>query len=312
MNNVASVLLVSLFISGCGTAGRIGNGRNSIAEFPGRSDMYLVERKVKVLKSNVSYAGDMLSRMGTGKWEEQIKRISDDSRILRQLVDRISVEMQDLVFKLEEQERIWIKEKDDKTLLRMKSLIIPELQIGSGKSLQDATAILSDAARHPRHGDAMEIEFDLEDAVVGLSDEGKQEDSSGVIEDEEKVEDANGHECPYKPVPIITASDISLYDALMLICESVECRWDLRDGKVYLSLVAPTEFHMRHKQYPAPLLNPDRDWIGWLSARGIHLPQNSTVIYDKYASRLEITTTSKGIEIFENAFPLIYSGKAEN
>lgn len=306
MKNVVFGVLATVLIAGCGTVGRVDAKRDSMAEFPGRSDMYLVERKVRALKFSAAYLGKMLSRTGADQYAEQIDQICRDSRSLRQIVDRLSLEMLDLSFELEEQERLRIETTDDKTLSRMKSLIIPDFKIGPGKSLKDAASILRDAARHPKHGDAIEIEFDLNDVVLGRADEGSSEDPSAVIEDE--GEEGGSAECVYKIVPAINVKDISLYDAIRLVCEAIECSWDIRDGTIYVFLKTPSEFDMYNQDYPAPLFNPDRDWISWLSAQGIHMPQGSTIVYDRHASKLRVITTYKGFEIFQSAFPLIYAG----
>lgn len=311
MKNVAFGVLATLFIAGCGTVGGIDAGRDSMAKLPGWSDMYLMERKVRNLKYNAAYVGEMLSRVGADNYSEQIDRISGDSRSLRQIVDRLSLDMQGLVFELEEQDRLRIKEKDDKTLSRMKSLMIPDLKIGAGKSLKDAADILRDAARHPKHGESIEIEFNLDDVALGWEDNRHSGHSADVVKTDESDEGVKFCECVHKMVPIINETDISFYDALKLVCESVECSWDLRDGTIYVSLVNPMESQMFREEYPAPFFKPDRDWVAWFEMHGTHMPPCTKVVYNRVASKLVVTTTRKGIEMFEKAFPLIYSDRGE-
>lgn len=302
MKNVVFGLLVTLFIAGCGTVGRMDADR-AVAELPGPSDLELMLRKVENMKAISVSIDAMLSQTEGDRYREEVRMISGETESLRKDADRLFFDLREFRFKLEEAARLSVKQKDDEIISRMHSLIIPAVEFGPSNTVKEAVHFFKNAADHPVDGDALKIEFDLTGVALGWADDWER---CEVVYDEE--DDKEKRELRYKRLPIILANDISLYDAMTLVFESVDCRWDLLNGRVFVYLGSSWKDTLETHSYPAPLMNPDRDWVSWLAAHDIRLPQGSLIVYDRRESKLHVTTTEEGFEKFRNAFHLIYFG----
>ena len=302
MKNVVFGLLVTLFIAGCGTVDRM-DAERAIAELPGPSDWELMLRKVENMKAISVSIDAMLSQTGGDRYREEVRMISGETESLRKDADRLFFDLREFRFKLEEAARLSVKQKDDEIISRMHSLIIPAVEFGPSNTVKEAVHFFKNAADHPVDGDALKIEFDLTGVALGWADDWEREES--VYEEEGDNAERN---LRYKRLPIILANDISLYDAMKLVFESVDCRWDLLNGRVFVYLGSSWKDTLETHSYPAPLMNPDRDWVSWLAAHDIRLPQGSLIVYDRRESKLHVTTTEEGFEKFHNAFHLIYFG----
>lgn len=302
MKNVVFGVLATLFIAGCGTVSRIDTDR-AVSELPSSSDLELMLRKIENMKSISNSIDAMLTQDDGNRYRDDVRMISSETESLRKEADRFFLDLQAFKFKLEEAARSSVEQEDAEILARMHTLIIPKLEFSPSNTVKDAVHFFKQAADHPADGDALKFEFDLTGVVLGWSDDWEQRDGAHEEED-----DNEKHDLRYKRLPIITAGDISFCDAMTLVFLSVDCRWDLRGGRVVVYRGSSWKDTLETQSYPAPLMNPDRDWISWLAAHDIQLPQGSLIVYDGRESKLHVTTSEEGFEKFRNAFHLIYSG----
>ena len=146
----------------------------------------------------------------------------------------------------------------------------------------------------------------LSDAVKSLAEATRSEASDGgfafMIKSDDRVLEDGEESVPLESlvVPKIEASDISSYDALRLVCEAVDCKWNIEDGVV---VVRP----MGAGGYPDDWITrtytgvdlPVRDWTHWVEANGVKLPEGTSILHSPESMQLRVSSTREIVERIE-------------
>ena len=134
-------------------------------------------------------------------------------------------------------------------------------------------------------------------------------------------------------IPMITASDITFYDALKLVCESVEYKFTVQGPIVMVmhkdmsveelvtrsfpvlssftekmgsatedikSMKSSTGFGGASRQAEEGEENEQRDWKEFFSLLGVKWPEGSSIFYVKTVGRLFVKNTQENLAEFEN------------
>ena len=105
----------------------------------------------------------------------------------------------------------------------MKSIMIPRLSLGPDTTIIDALEFLRKASKEtPGRGISFVYKGPVEDANSGEEDDSEDGEGEACV----KEEPLSAH---YRRMPQVSATDISFYDALTLICNAAGCRWEIAD-----------------------------------------------------------------------------------
>ena len=136
-------------------------------------------------------------------------------------------------------------------------------------------------------------------------------------------------------IPMFTASDISLFDALKLVCQSVEYKFEVRDGVVMVMQKDQSTAEMVTRSYPVLSTfmermntassdikemktsgfggtlgaksseegeeNQERDWKEFFSLLGVKWPEGSSIMYIKTIGKLRVKNTYENLAELEKA-----------
>jgi len=145
---------------------------------------------------------------------------------------------------------------------------------------------------------------------------------------------ADGAPAGVPVIPIITASDITFYEALKLVCESVEYKFKVQGPIVMVMHKDSTTDEMVTRSYPVLSSfmermgsasedmrtmrqagnssfasnraddgeeNPERDWKEFFSLLGVKWPEGSSIMYLKTVGKLRVKNTYENLAELEQA-----------
>ena len=200
---------------------------------------------------------------------DSLRRLNDDLRVLRK-------KLYAQKHQVDEQER----RNGEKVIARMKAIRLPKISFAPPNTLSDAVKSLAEATRSEASDGGFAFMIKSDDRVL--------EDGEESVPLESLV------------VPKIEASDISSYDALRLVCEAVDCKWNIEDGVV---VVRP----MGAGGYPDDWITrtytgvdlPVRDWTHWVEANGVKLPEGTHILHSPESMQLRVSSTRETVERIE-------------
>lgn len=100
-------------------------------------------------------------------------------------------------------------------------------------------------------------------------------------------------------LPSIKATDISVYDAFRLVCDVMMCSWSVKDGIVIVNTSKEYPDDWITRIYSRSFTDVPRDWLQWLKAKGVKLPEGTAASYDVEQRSLRITSTRRILDLFE-------------
>ena len=210
-------------------------------------------------------------------------RVAADSRAVHDSLVRLNGDLCALRKKLYMQKR-QVDEQErrngEKVIARMKALRLPKIAFAPPNTLGDALSFLAEATRSEASDAGFAFMIKRGDLLL--------EDGEEPVAVESLV------------VPKIEASDISSYDALRLVCEAVDCKWNIEDGVV---VVRP----MEAGDYPDDWITrtytgvglPVRDWTHWVEANGVKLPEGTSILHSPESMQLRVSSTRETVERIE-------------
>jgi hypothetical protein len=197
---------------------------------------------------------------------------------------------------------------------RLKRITIPDMTFYPPATIVDTIDFLKQAS------------IDYDDPSIPLDQRGVSfilrlnQDPSPVAVTNESVDVFASAATASRDLPRIAAMSvqfISMYDALNLVCEVTDMKWEVSRERILLtpkeqdgvcvsrSYTVPQAlsdklFHKRHG--PASNVAPNTVWEAFFKELGVTGPTNATVEYLPFAKRLDVTNTRENLELVEKVF----------
>ena len=232
---------------------------------------------------------------------------------------------------------------EQKIYQRMKEMRLPSISFKPPATIIDAVDFFRSASKdydrpdlplEQRGFNFMLKTPDTLRAATASTASSEEEDGSFGSEDESADESASAQ--PGVPmIPIITASDISFYDALKLVCESVNYKFKVQDSIVLVMEKGMTTEEMVTRSYPVVAAfmdrmdsassdmktmrsggfgggsdssdseegdgNQQRDWKEFFKLLGVEWPDGSSIMYIKTIGKLRVKNTYENLAELEKA-----------
>lgn len=200
---------------------------------PRKEETQLMQTMVEQIRDKSDTLSDRFARMTDNAATRAIcdrlgasnefMRVEEDSRSARAQLDKLMKDLHKLERALNEVESVRRREVDAQVIARMKSVTIPRLSLGTDKTIFDALEFLRKASTEtPGPGIGFLYRGPVGDANSGEEDDSKNGAGEAIV----KKESLSAHG---RRMPQVSAADISLYDALTLICNAAGCRWEIYD-----------------------------------------------------------------------------------
>ena len=201
-------------------------------------------------------------------------RVAADSKAVLDSFGRLNYDLGVLRRKLNTQKRQVDEEerrKGVKVIARMKAIRLSKISFAPPNTLLDALKSLSEATRSEASDGGFTFRIERNEESVPL---------------ESLV------------VPKIEASDISIYDALRLVCEAVGCKWNIEDGVVVVRPMGAYPDDWIIRTYTGVGL-PVRDWTHWIEANGVKLPEGTSILHSPESAQFRVSSTRETLERIE-------------
>lgn len=296
MKVIFYALSVMVALSGCTLIGHgdLGTGENRVDERTLAEEMSSVSDWCVRLHHELSDPNSL-------KKLERLSASGGDMHEMRALLNKVEADLHQLSEVLIEQSKEADNSEYRETVRRMRSLRFPFVRFDPPQTLYDGLKFLSEGAKNHPDGNGLAfpilLTMDSADQLYIASDGSMKSYSKKPIW--------------YPILPSFAVSDISYYDLLKLICESVEFGVEITPEMTRVSRFArcvddDNDYWFEDFVYPAPLINPDRDWLSWLENQGVVFCKGTEIKYEKANDRLIVHIDVSERGLFENAIPLIY------
>jgi len=217
---------------------------------------------------------------------------------------------------------------------RMKAMRLPVISFKPPATIIDAVDFFRGASKD-YDDPKIEVEkrgfnFVLKTPVGALKQQAQQEEASDDFAsngEEEATASSNG----LPPIPTITASDISFYEALKLVCDSVDYKFIIRGPIVMVMQKDMSTAELLSRKYDVldAFLermtaassdvkemksagfggsskksedegeNQEKDWKAFFEQMGVKWPEGSTIMYIKTLGKLYVRNTRENLAEFE-------------
>ena len=190
--------------------------------------------------------------------------------------------------------------KSEMVRQKLQSIIIPEMKFSPPDTIIDALDFLKQASR------------DYEDSKIPIEKRGiglilKLHSPAKVVESDDDPFAAGESNSTDVPVlPAMTARNISLYDALRLVCEVTGMKLNLQNPFVMIVPLEDPDSELISRDYTVlPLFSdrlyppPEGSFEEFCAKMGVQWPTGSSVTYLEEFSKLRITNTHDNLAKFE-------------
>ena len=168
----------------------------------------------------------------------------------------------------------------EKVIARMKALRLPKIAFAPPNTLGDALSFLAEATRSEASDAGFAFMIKRGDLLL---EDGEEPVTVGSL-----------------VVPKIEASDISIYDALRLVCDAVDCKWNVEGGVIVVRPMCAGDYpdDWITRTYTGVGL-PVRDWTHWVEANGVKLPEGTSILHSPESMQLRVSSTREIVERIE-------------
>ena len=222
---------------------------------------------------------------------------------------------------------------------RMKEMRLPAISFKPPATIIDAVEYFRGASKDfdrpeiPLEQRGFNFVLKTPEAVRMQASAAPSEDADDFSDTGSEDDSAGGGPLGVPVIPMITASDITFYDALKLVCESVEYKFTVQGPIVMVmhkdmsveelvtrsfpvlssftekmgsatedikSMKTSTGFGGASRQADEGEENEQRDWKEFFSLLGVKWPEGSSIFYVKTVGRLFVKNTQENLAEFEN------------
>ena len=222
---------------------------------------------------------------------------------------------------------------------RMKEMRLPAISFKPPATIIDAVEYFRGASKDfdrpeiPLEQRGFNFVLKTPEAVRMQASATPSEDADDFSDTGSEDDAAGGGPLGVPVIPMITASDITFYDALKLVCESVEYKFTVQGPIVMVmhkdmsveelvtrsfpvlssftekmgsatedikSMKSSTGFGGASRQADEGEENEQRDWKEFFSLLGVKWPEGSSIFYVKTVGRLFVKNTQENLAEFEN------------
>ena len=222
---------------------------------------------------------------------------------------------------------------------RMKEMRLPAISFKPPATIIDAVEYFRGASKDfdrpeiPLEQRGFNFVLKTPEAVRMQASATPSEDADDFSDTGSEDDAAGGGPLGVPVIPMITASDITFYDALKLVCESVEYKFTVQGPIVMVmhkdmsveelvtrsfpvlssftekmgsatedikSMKSSTGFGGASRQAEEGEENEQRDWKEFFSLLGVKWPEGSSIFYVKTVGRLFVKNTQENLAEFEN------------
>ncbi len=222
---------------------------------------------------------------------------------------------------------------------RMKEMRLPAISFKPPATIIDAVEYFRGASKDfdrpeiPLEQRGFNFVLKTPEAVRMQASAAPSEDADDFSDTGSEDDSAAGGPLGVPVIPMITASDITFYDALKLVCESVEYKFTVQGPIVMVmhkdmsveelvtrsfpvlssftekmgsatedikSMKSSTGFGGASRQADEGEENEQRDWKEFFSLLGVKWPEGSSIFYVKTVGRLFVKNTQENLAEFEN------------
>ena len=222
---------------------------------------------------------------------------------------------------------------------RMKEMRLPAISFKPPATIIDAVEYFRGASKDfdrpeiPLEQRGFNFVLKTPEAVRMQASATPSEDADDFSDTGSEDDAAGGGPLGVPVIPMITASDITFYDALKLVCESVEYKFTVQGPIVMVmhkdmsveelvtrsfpvlssftekmgsatedikSMKTSTGFGGASRQADEGEENEQRDWKEFFSLLGVKWPEGSSIFYVKTVGRLFVKNTQENLAEFEN------------
>ena len=221
---------------------------------------------------------------------------------------------------------------------RMKEMRLPAISFKPPATIIDAVEFFRTASKDydrpdiPLEQRGFNFVLKTPEALRSQGAAAEEADEGGFTTDDDSAAESAPAGVPV--IPMITASDITFYEALKLVCESVEYKFKVQGPIVMVMHKNSTVEEMVTRSYPVLSSfmermgsasedmktmrqssnssfgasrsddgeeNPERDWKEFFSLLGVKWPEGSSIMYLKTVGKLRVKNTYENLAELEQA-----------
>ena len=221
---------------------------------------------------------------------------------------------------------------------RMKEMRLPQIEFKPPATIIQAVEYFRDASKDydrpelTREQRGFNFVLKTPKPLHASSAAPEEEESDGFGGGDE--EESGGDQTGLAPIPMISASDISFYDALKLVCESVDYKFKVQGPIVMVMQKDMSTAELVTRSYPVVSAfmermgsassdmkemksagfggsssrrddegeeNQERDWKEFFSLLGVQWPEGSSIMYIKTIGKLRVRNTYENLAELEKA-----------
>lgn len=159
------------------------------------------------------------------------ERVNSDTRAINEALIKLINDLHALELRLKEVERLRLQKRDRKVeesvISRMKGIVIPKLDFGPDATIVEALEFF----RKNCSSDAPDggFSFIFRDSCKACEADGERTVKARDSEDPKSVPVSK------RVIPKIDVADVSFYDAMTIVCESVGCQWEVSNGCIIVT-----------------------------------------------------------------------------
>lgn len=292
-------VLFSFILVGCKSVDSKDEGH--VYDLVSPSEVKAMREKVNTLES---LSNELAHEFAEEKDGSALKRLSsvrtDIDEILR-LLGKVNATLENNSQEAGDRLTADYLKAERESLARMRDYRFQYVRFDPPQNLYDAISFMSDHVNADPAGKGLDFRFRI--LLAG--------DQEIYVLPDGSIQTFSKKPIRYPVLPILSASDISYYDLLSLICSSINCDMYVGAKSVTISEQDGCENHFIDLSIPAPQNSPDRDWVTWLSKYGVNLQEGAKIVYCKEDDRLHFHINGDDREEITEAFPLIYSAVEE-
>lgn len=230
-------------------------------------------------------------KFGEASISNNFLRVAREFEDVRESVARLSEDLRILETRLNDASAARDRETEVQIVNRMKEIMIPNLSFAPPATVVDAVDFFNETVKKAGGGPSFIVKLPVDNQLL----------SPESVKGEEKR----------SQIPQISASNVSLYESLRLICKITGFRFEVRGACVVIEPMTIICEDYSTRTYTLTLKDPKRDWRRYLLVRGIELPEDSSISYDeeihtRIVGKLRVTTTQEGFEKFEPLLDEMY------
>lgn len=219
---------------------------------------------------------------------------------------------------------------------RMKAIRLPEIKFNPPATIMDAVQFFIQASKDydnpdlPPERRGFNFFLRPREQLTAATDNSAEEanDFSSTGDEDESAQDTHG----LAPIPTISANNISFYEALKLVCDSVDYKFIVRDSIVMVMHkdMSTAEILARKYNVPESFIErvssasdeiktmrdsfgssssssknqnaepaPDQDWKAFFEEMGVKWPEGSSIKHIKSLGKLYVRNTRENLAEFE-------------